>query len=319
MNGTVTESYALSIVVPVYNGAKTVGPLVAALSALEIEGGMEIILVDDGSPDNSAEVCEGLAKAGGKVPVRAVLHSRNYGEHAAVLTGLRQVRGRAVITMDDDLQNPPGEVLKLYHAREEQDADVVYGTFAEKKQHSAFRNLGSRLANLTADCVLDKPRGLYLSTFRCMTRATAEAVARYEGPFPYVDGLIFQITRHAVSVEVEHLPRAEGASNYTLRRLVRLWLTVLMNFSPMPLRISSMFGLAMSGLGFLGLAMVLGEYFLFGVPVTGWTSIMSVVLLFFGMQMMMLGLIGEYLGRLFITVNDRPQSNIRRVIDPRDD
>lgn len=314
-----TAPCALSIVIPVYNGAATVGPLVEALDAIDIEGGKEIILVDDGSADDSAVVCEALARAERATPVRAVLHSRNYGEHNAVLTGLRQTSGSAIVTMDDDLQNPPEEVLNLYRTLVDRDLDVVYGTFTEKKQHSLFRNLGSRLANLTADLVLDKPKGLYLSSFRCIRGDIARTLAAYDGPYPYVDGLVFQYTKRVEGIEVAHLPRKVGGSNYTLRRLVRLWLIVLMNFSTLPLRVSALLGLGMSGFGFLGLLLVLGEYFLFGVPVSGWTSIMSVALLFFGMQMMILGLIGEYLGRVFLTVSGRPQSNVRRTIDRRDD
>ncbi|MRG70960.1 glycosyltransferase [Alphaproteobacteria bacterium HT1-32] len=313
-----SETIDLSIVVPVYNGAASVPKLVEALTALPFDGQMEIVLVDDGSPDNSGDVCEKLAAASDRVPVRAVLHSRNFGEHNAVLTGLREARGDIVITMDDDLQNPPEEVLKLWQAMRDGDDDVIYGVFGQK-QHAGWRNLGSWLANATADLVLDKPKGLYLSSFRCLRGEIAKAVSAYRGPYPYVDGLIFQITRRARGVRVEHLPRANGASNYTLRRLIRLWLIVLMNFSTLPLRLSALLGLAMSGVGFLGLIAVLGEYFLFGVPITGWTSIMSVVLLFFGMQMMILGLIGEYLGRVFLTVNERPQSNVRRITDRRDD
>lgn len=313
-----TAPCALSFVIPVYNGAATIVRLVEALDQLEIEGGKEIVLVDDGSADESAAIISDLAAADRPTPVRAVLHSRNYGEHSAVLTGLRQTRGDMVITMDDDLQHPPEEVLNLYRAVRERDLDVVYGTFEDHKQHSSFRNLGSRLANLTADLVLDKPKGLYLSTFRCMRGDLARAIAAYDGPYPYVDGLIFQYTKRAEGLAVDHLPRLDGVSNYTLRRLVRLWLIVLMNFSTLPLRVSALLGISMSGFGFLGLLLVLGEYFLLGVPVTGWTTIMSVVLLFFGMQMMILGLIGEYLGRVFLTVSGRPQSNVRRIIDRRD-
>src|SRR5918912_2285777 len=160
-------NFALSIVVPVYNGEHTVGELVHALSLLEIPGGHEIVLVYDGSPDNSLAVCRELARTT-PVPITVVEHARNFGEHNAVLTGLRHARGAHVITMDDDLQNPPSEVKRLLEHAQRSGKEVVY-TYYETKQHALWRNLGSRFTNRVADWLLDKPRGLYLSSFRCMS------------------------------------------------------------------------------------------------------------------------------------------------------
>ena len=306
-------AFALSIVVPVYNGAKSVPDLVAALSELDVPGGHEIILVDDGSPDESAEVCRALARQDCPVPVTAVLLSRNFGEHNAVMAGLHHVRGAYVVTMDDDLQNPPGEVTRLFEATRDGGHDVLY-TYYAVKQHSSYRNLGSWLANRTADLVLDKPRGLYLSSFRCLRRGLVDQLLAYDGPFPYVDGLISQVTQSIGTLEVAHLPRAEGRSNYTLRRLVRLWLTILLNFSTLPLRISSILGLAMSALGLLLAVAVVFERLFFDVPL-GWGSLMSALLVFSGVQLLMLGLIGEYLGRTYLSVNRKPQFVVRTVVE----
>ena len=157
----------LSIVVPVYRGAATVGRLVEALSALRPAGGIEIVLVNDGSPDDSGDVCRALA-ASATVPLTYLEHARNFGEHNAVMTGLRHARGAYVITMDDDLQNPPEEVLRIYDHARMGGWDVVYTRYA-KKEHEGWRNLGSKFANKVADWLLDKPRGLYLSSFRCMS------------------------------------------------------------------------------------------------------------------------------------------------------
>src|SRR6202042_911533 len=228
-------------------GAATIGRLVDALSELHPAGGLEIVLVNDGSPDNSGEVCQELLR-NASVPLTYVEHARNFGEHNAVMTGLRHARGAYVITMDDDLQNPPEEVLRLFNHARDGGWDVVYTRYAVK-QHAGWRNLGSRFTNWVADILLDKPRGLYLSSFRCMNAFLVEQVLKYDGPFAYIDGLILQVTQSIERIQVAHLPRAEGRSNYTLRRLVRLWLNMFLNFSVMPLRIATLAGVAFSALG----------------------------------------------------------------------
>src|SRR5487761_2175727 len=302
---------ALSIVIPVYNGAQTIEALVAALQALVVPGGHEIVLVNDGSPDNSLEICRGLV-ARTPVPVTLVDLARNFGEHNAVMAGLRLARGAHIITMDDDLQNPPSEVLRLLAHARASGQDVVYTCYA-KKHHESWRNLGSRFTNRVADWLLDKPRGLYLSTFRCMTGFVANAITDYDGPFPYVDGLIMQVTQSIGHLEVEHLPRMAGRSNYTVRRLVRVWLNLFVNFSVMPLRLATLSGFALSLLGILGTAWVIGEA-LFRATPPGWASLSVAVLLLSGVQLMMLGLIGEYLGRLYLTQNRKPQAMVRETL-----
>jgi glycosyltransferase involved in cell wall biosynthesis len=247
---TQTPGVGLSIVIPVYRGAATIGRLVDALSALHPIGGLEIVLVNDGSPDNSDEVCQQLVR-NASVPLIYVEHARNYGEHNAVMTGLRQTRGAYVITMDDDLQNPPEEVIRLYDHARLGGWDVVYTRYAVK-QHKAWRNLGSRFANAVADRLLDKPKGLYLSSFRSMSALVVRSVTHYSGPYPYVDGLIMEVTQRIDSIEVRHLPPAEGNSSYNLRRLVRLWLNLATSFSLAPLRLAIYAGVFMRLLGAIG-------------------------------------------------------------------
>ncbi len=303
--------FGLSIVVPVYRGAATVGALVEALSNLQPEGGLEVILVNDGSPDNSAEICAEIVRTA-SIPVTYIEHMRNYGEHNAVMTGLRQIRGRYVITMDDDLQNPPEEVVRLYDHARAGTWDVVYTRYAEKK-HAAWRNLGSRFANKVADWLLDKPPGLYLSSFRCMSAAVVRLVTRYRGPYPYIDGLIMQITQRIDSIEVMHLPRAEGRSNYTMRRLIRLWLNLATSFSLAPLRFAMLMGMAMAVLGALGVVFTLAEAFSRRDTPSGWASTMTVILLVSGVQSMILGVMGEYIGRTFLSANGKPQGTVRSL------
>ncbi|MBL0900789.1 MAG: glycosyltransferase family 2 protein [Reyranella sp.] len=312
MTDAMSPAPALSIVVPVYNGAATVGELVRALRALDIEGGLEIVLVVDGSPDNSLDVCKQLVTEPG-APVIVLSLSRNFGEHNAVMAGLARARGDYVINMDDDLQNPPEEVRRLFeHARDGR-YDAVY-TYYEDKKHEPWRNLGSRFTNWCADRLIDKPPGLYLSSFRCISAFVRERItASYEGPFPYVDGLIFQVTQNVGRLQVAHLPRAEGRSNYTLRRLIRLWLAMFLNFSVMPLRLATLLGLGFGALGALAAAITIVEAIISDKPPQGWASLMVAVLVLAGVQLVVLGMIGEYLGRMFLAVNRKPQYLVRDI------
>jgi undecaprenyl-phosphate 4-deoxy-4-formamido-L-arabinose transferase len=301
----------LSIVVPVYRGATTIGRLVDALADLNPAGGLEVILVNDGSPDNSGDVCRELV-ATARLPLVYVEHARNYGEHNAVMTGLRQARGDFVITMDDDLQNPPDEVVKLYDHARLGDWDVVYTRYAVK-QHAGWRNLGSRFANAVADRLLDKPKGLYLSSFRCMSSLVVRTVTQYSGPYPYVDGLVMQVTQRIDSIEVSHLPRLEGRSNYNLTRLVRLWLNLATSFSLAPLRLAVYAGLAMSDIGAIGAIATISEALFVHQTPSGWASTMVVLLLVSGVQSMILGVLGEYVGRTFLSANGKPQGTVRSI------
>ena len=308
-----TRPYSLSIVIPVYNGARTIGALIDALAGLKIPGGHEVVLVNDGSPDDSEAVCRKLVERS-DIPITFANLSHNFGEHNAVMAGLSFARGDYVITMDDDLQNPPEEVARLVAYTKEQKLDVVYTRY-RTKQHALWRNLGSRFANWAANLVLEKPKELYLSSFRCISAFVVEHVLRYQGPYPYVDGLILQVTRNVGSLEVMHLPRAEGRSNYTLRRLVRLWLNMFVNFSVIPLRASALIGFFTSILGIIWAVETVLEA-LTGRPPEGWASLMVAVLLLSGLQLMLLGIVGEYLGRVFLTANRKPQYIVRDSTKP---
>lgn len=306
-----TAKFALTVVVPVYNGATGVEVLVDALRGLVVPGGMEIVLVNDGSADNSLAVCRDLCLRN-EVALSVVHLARNFGEHNAVMAGLTQARGAHIITMDDDLQNPPEEVVRLWRYTESHGLDVVY-TYSAIKQHAIWRNFGSWLTNRVADWLIDKPKGIYLSSFRCMNAFTARAVAEHTGPFPYVDGLIMQVTNSVGRLEVEHHSRVGGRSNYTFRRLLRLFMSVFMNFSVMPLRVSSITGFIFAGIGLVGFFAVIFEAAFLGRTPRGWASAIAATLLLTGVQLLMLGLVGEYLGRLFLTINKKPQFVIRGV------
>jgi len=310
---------ALSFVIPLYNSADTIGPLVREIAALDVPGGHEIVLVNDGSRDGTSSACRGLLKEIA-IPVLLVEHARNYGEHNAVLTGWRHARGAYIVNLDDDGQNPPAEALRLWTKARTEELDVVFGDY-DVKRHAAWRNWGSTLTNRLTDWALDKPRGLYLSSFRCVSAFAARSVAANNGPFPYLDGLLLQVTQRIGSLPVQHRARQVGRSGYTLRKLLRLWLSTLVNFSVLPLRVATLLGLVLAAAGFLALAVVLYWWWRGTGPAFGWGSLMAALLVFSGVQMVMLGVMGEYLGRMFITVNQRPQALVRDVLrgggDPR--
>jgi glycosyltransferase involved in cell wall biosynthesis len=306
---------ALTFVIPLYNSAETIEPLVRDIAALDVEGGHEIVLVNDGSSDRTSEVCRRLVETI-PVPITYVEHARNFGEHNAVLTGWRHARGTHIVNLDDDGQNPPAEAVRLWEHARKTGLDVVFGHY-EVKQHSLFRNLGSRFTNAMTDWALDKPHGFYLSSFRCVTGFIARQVMNYSGPYPYIDGLLLQVTQRIGSITVRHEARTAGVSGYTLRRLIRLWLSAWLNFSILPLRIATAVGLATAFCGLLALGVVVMLWLEGRGPEYGWGWVMATLLIFSGTQLVMLGLIGEYLGRMFLTVNQRPQSLVREVITSR--
>jgi undecaprenyl-phosphate 4-deoxy-4-formamido-L-arabinose transferase len=298
----------LSIVVPLYNSAETLPRLLDGLCGIAIDGGHEVVLVNDGSRDET-EIVARQVIAQCSVPVTFISLSRNFGEHNAVLQGLRASTGEFVVTMDDDLQNPPSEVAKLLQVAQREDRDVVYSVYEEKK-HARWRNLGSSLTNLVADWSIDKPRGLYLSSFRCMSRFVADEISKSENPYPYIDALIFQVTQNVGSVRVRHDARASGESGYTLRKLLRLWISMLVNASIMPLRFATILGMAMSGVGFVAFVYVLINHFIRREPL-GWGSLMAALAVFSGTALLLLGIVGEYIGRIYLRVSDKPQSVVR--------
>jgi undecaprenyl-phosphate 4-deoxy-4-formamido-L-arabinose transferase len=302
---------ALSFVIPLYYSAETIGPLVNEIAGLTIAGGHELVLVNDGSRDETAARCRELLK-NARIPVTFVNHARNFGEHNAVISGYRHAQGAYIVNLDDDGQNPPAEAVRLWEHAVRERLDVVYGHYSEK-QHSGWRNLGSWFTNRLTDWLLDKPKGFYLSSFRCVSAFVAQEVARHESPFPYIDGLILQVTQEVGAIEVRHAARTAGQSGYNLRRLVRLWVSTFVNFSIMPLRLATLLGLLMAVGGILGLGFVFYLRLTNKGPDYGWGTLMGALLVFSGTQLVILGLIGEYLGRMFLTVNRRPQSVVRSV------
>ena len=301
-----------SFVVPLYNTGTNIGKLFDAFRDLPIPGGYELILVNDGSRDDTYARASALLSAM-PIPVTLVDLARNFGEHAAVLEGFRHARGEFVISLDDDLQNPVEEALRLLDYIRETGADVVYAYYEEKKHHW-FRNIGSRATNAAANFLLGKPNDLYLCSFRAHGRELIDRIIQYRGPYPYIDGLILGATDRIERLLVRHESRLDGQSGYNLRRLVRLWLNMFFNFSIMPLRVASLLGTFLCVVGIMMLGVAVAQALFFGVPQVGWSSLMSAVSLFSGSQLLILGIIGEYVGRAYMTVSGKPQSLVRAVV-----
>ncbi len=303
---------ALSFVIPLYNSAATIAAVVREIEGLSVPGGHEIVLVNDGSADATAEVCHELVRTA-RVPISFIQHARNFGEHNAVLTGWRHARGAHLVNLDDDGQNPPAEAVRLWEHAQVTGLDVVFGHYAVK-QHSLWRNAGSWLTNRMTDWALDKPPGFYLSSFRCVSAFATRQVISYAGPYPYIDGLLLQVTQRIGSIEVRHVERLMGSSGYTLRRLMRLWLSAWVNFSVLPLRVATVLGLVVAFAGLVAFCVVVYLWSTNQGPDFGFGWLMSGLVLFSGVQLVLLGLIGEYIGRMFLAINQRPQAVVREVV-----
>jgi glycosyltransferase involved in cell wall biosynthesis len=302
----------ISIVIPVYRGENSISALVDRLVSLKMPGALEVVLVNDASPDNSHKVCVEIFKRHPGI-VTYIRLARNFGEHNAVLAGLGQATGDYAVIIDDDFQNPPEEIIKLIDTALQGSFDVVYGEY-EKKRHSWFRNLGSRFNDRVASLLLGKPRDLYLSSFKCMSRFMINEVVKYKGPFVYIDGLILRVTRNIGKVTVRHDQRKDGTSGYTLRKLISLWLNMFVGFSVQPLRLATFMGFFFALLAFLGVIQIVIEKMFFHSTAHGIAWLIVAVCLFSGVQLFVLGLIGEYIGRQLITINQAPQYVIREIL-----
>jgi len=307
------KSVALSVVIPVFNSENTLGPVVDSLVG-QLQGNLrslEIILVNDCSKDASEEVCVDLFN---KYPkhVRFYSLSKNVSEHNAVMAGLNQVSGEYVVIMDDDSQNPVTEIPQIIEEALRGQWDVVYSSY-EKKEHFFLRNLGSWFNGKVANLMLGKPKELYLSSFKLINRFIVDEIIKYDLPFPYIDGLILRTTDRIGSIRVKHNPRKSGKSGYTLMKLIGLWLNMFTSFSILPLRIAVVLGFIFSGVGFvMGAVTVIEKLANPDLPI-GWPALVVSVSIFAGIQLLAMGMIGEYVGRIFLSQNKKPQYTIRRA------
>ena len=301
----------LSVCIPVYNGAKTIKDLVEKAREELKEYELEFVLVNDGSRDNSDEVCSDMANS--SKDIKYICLRRNFGEHNAVMCALNYCTGDYAAIIDDDFQNPPSEIKKLV-AEAEKGFDVVYAKY-KKKKHHIFRNLGSKFNDIMATWLLGKPRDLYLCSFKLIKKEVIGEIIKYKGPFPYIDGLLLRVTQSISAVFVEHLSRKEGRSNYTLAKLVSLWLNMFINFSIKPLRIVTFVGIITAVLcAGLGLWFVIEKIIYPERVPDGWTSLVVIILFTGSVQMICMGLAGEYIGKNYLDRNGTPQWVVKKEI-----
>lgn len=307
-------SKLVSFVIPCYRSAQTIGKVVeeidTAMKSLSAYS-YEIVLVNDSSPDDTYEVIRGLCA--GRKDICGIDLARNFGQHAALMAGFGYAHGDVAVCLDDDGQTPAKEVGRLLDKIEE-GYDVVYAKYAHK-QHSGFRNFGSKVNELMARVMLGKPRELYLSSYFAAKKYVVEEMLRYTNPYPYVIGLVLRTTKNIANVEVMHREREVGSSGYTLGKLLGLWFNGFTAFSIKPLRIATAVGCLTACTGFLyGIYTVVKKFINPNVPI-GYSAIMAAVVFLGGMVMLMLGLIGEYIGRIYISLNNSPQYVIKECIN----
>ncbi len=307
-------SKLVSFVIPCYRSAGTIGTVVEEINRTMKElpaYRYEIILVNDSSPDDTFEAIRGLCQK--QKNICGVNLARNFGQHGALMAGFKQMKGDILVCLDDDGQTPADEVGKLL-AEIEAGRDVVYAKY-EHKHHSAFRNFGSWVNEKMLEFMLNKPKDLYVSSYFAAKRFVVEEMLHYQNAYPYVLGLVLRTTKNISNVVVKHRDRLMGTSGYTLGKLLGLWFNGFTAFSEKPLHVATMSGMLCAAFGFLYGIYTVIKKFVYPVAPMGWAALMSAIMFIGGMIMLLLGLIGEYIGRMYICMNNAPQYVIREIVN----
>ena len=304
----------ISFVIPCYRSEKMIGKVIEEIRetmAKMPQYTYEVVLINDCSPDNTFGAIKELAEKYSFI--KGINLARNFGQHAALMAGFRHVTGDVVVCLDDDGQTPADEVGKLLEKIEE-GYDAVYASYAHK-QHSFFRNFGSRVNDWMTRVMLGKPKELLVTSYFAVQRFVVDDMIRYENSYPYVIGLVLRATKNIVNVPVQHREREEGRSGYTIKKLLGLWLNGFTAFSVIPLRIATTIGGICAAGGFAyGAYTIIKKLVMPDVPL-GFSSVMSAIVFFGGMIMIMLGLVGEYIGRIYISLNNSPQYVVKETTD----
>ncbi len=310
MNAGSKTTHYLSVVVPVYNSEsslpdliKRLGPVLASLSSK-----YEVVLVNDGSRDQSWKVIQELSRSNDWV--RGINLMRNYGQHNALLCGIRSAKYSTLVTMDDDLQHPPEEIHKLL-AKLDEGFEVVYG-YPEEKQHGLLRNLASSLTKLALQRSMGADTARHISAFRAFRTQARDAFASYHSPFISIDVVLTWATTRFVAIQVRHDPRQKGTSNYTFGMLFRHAMNMMTGFSTLPLQLANLMGFLCTILGGLILVFVVARYILQGTTVAGFPFLASIISIFSGAQLLALGIMGEYLARMHFRMMERPTYTVRK-------
>lgn len=303
----------ISYVIPCYRSEKTICAVLDEIrnKMQEMDRySYEIILVNDCSPDNTFEIIKTIAKKSNDVI--AIDLAKNFGQHSAIMAGFSKVSGDIVVCLDDDGQTPADEVDKLLSKLEE-GYDVVYAEY-DNKQHSAFRNWGSRLNKKMTEVMLGKPKELFISSYFAATRIVIDEIKKYNNPYPYLAGLVLRTTKRVCNVKVIHRQRMEGESGYSLKKLIGLWINGFTAFSVLPLRLATYSGVIVAFIGFVFAIWTVVHKIISPEVAVGWSSMISAILVIGGMILFVLGMIGEYIGRIYISLNNSPQYVIREEV-----
>ncbi|MBQ6812116.1 MAG: glycosyltransferase family 2 protein [Agathobacter sp.] len=304
----------ISYVIPCYRSMNTLEAVVAEIKeamAKMTQHTYEIVLINDCSPDDTISTIRKLCQENDNIV--GLDMAKNFGQHAALMAGFRHVTGDVVVCLDDDGQTPANEVDKLL-AKIEEGYDVVYAKYEEKK-HSAFRNLGSWMNKVMTEVLLGKPKDLYVSSYFAARRYVIDEMTRYTNAFPYVIGLVLRTTNRICNVSVKHREREIGTSGYSIGKLLALWINGFTAFSVKPLRIATFGGVIVAMLGFLYTIYIIVNKFINPAVPMGWSSTMALILIIGGLILAVLGMIGEYIGRIYICMNNSPQYVIREKMN----
>lgn len=308
----------LSFVIPCYRSEETIGMVIdeirRTMPALP-QYDYEIVLVNDCSPDDTFSVISRFAREDERIC--AVDLTRNFGQHGALMAGFHNCKGDIIVCLDDDGQTPADEVGKLL-AKLEEGYDVVYASY-EHKQHSRFRNFGTALNNKMTEIMLGKPKELSIPSYLAAKRFVIDEMLNYRHCFPYVDGLVLRTTKKICNVPVDHRQRQVGESGYTLSKLINLWMNGFTSFSVKPLRIASYAGMFTAIAGFIYAVIIVIKHFVDSSVPAGWSSTMALQLVLGGAILMVLGLIGEYIGRIYMCINASPQFVVRDIVRKEDE
>ena len=304
----------VSVIIPCYNSEKTIRTVVELVMEVfraELpEYSCEFVLVNDNSADGTMEE---IRKLGQDYPeVHGISLMRNFGQHNALMCAMNYVSGDYILGMDDDMQTHPSQIPAIIHKIEE-GYDLVYGIY-RKSTNTSVKNFTSWLNRVTSRVLLSRPKEIRSSNFWIITRAVCDEVVKYTSFNPYVDGIFYRVTHNIGNVEIEHHKREYGESGYTFKKLLRLWLAYF-NFSVIPLRIASVIGSVTACIGFAAGFITIIRKLLDPTMTVGWASIVSIMLLFFGLILLVLGIIGEYIGNLVLTLNHSPQFVVREKVN----